>query len=198
MSLFDLKAQTAFANRRALLGGVAVVASALLLAGCQVRPLYGVKAVTLTADGQEVETSVQQQLASIDVEVADIGGESLSRVNQFLRNELLFNLRRGGDGLPTQYRIKILVNKIESEVGVEELADVPSAYNLTLNASFILSDAANEKTLYTGRSFASASYDFSSQRFANLRAERDAEDRAAKVVAADIQARLAGYFASQI
>lgn len=198
MSLFDRKAKTVFANRRAVLGGVALIASSLVLAGCQVRPLYGVKTVTFSQDGQEIETSVQQQLAAIDVTVADIGGNGLARVNQYLRNELLFNLRRGGDGLPSQYTLKVLVNKVESEVGVEELADVPSAYNLTLNASFVLSEAVSDKTLYTGRSFASASYDFSSQRFANLRAERNAEDRAAKVVAADIQARLAGYFAGKI
>ena len=65
-----------------------------------------------------------------------------------------------------------------------------------MNATYVLSDRATDKTLTTGRSFASASYDFSTQRFANLRAKRDAEERVAKTVADDIQSRIAAYFAT--
>ncbi len=68
---------------------------------------------------------------------------------------------------------------------------------MTMNTTFVLSDIATRKTLMTGKSFATASYDFSNQRFANLRAKRDAEERAAKAVAQDIQARIAGYFATR-
>ena len=47
-----------------------------------------------------------------------------------------------------------------------------------------------------GTTFARASYAASLQRFANIRAQRDAEDRAAKVLAEQIRTRIAGYLAT--
>jgi len=80
---------------------------------------------------------------------------------------------------------------------VEQLADVPAAYSMTMNATFVLSSRLDDTTMLTGKSFATASYDFSDQRLANTRARRDAEERVAKAVADDIQARIAGYFAAR-
>ncbi|WP_109316491.1 LPS assembly lipoprotein LptE [Pseudovibrio ascidiaceicola] len=196
MSLFDRPAKSGRPSRRVLLGGATIVAGALLLSGCQFRPLYGVSP-TLLADGTEQTQTVQAQMAAISMKFPGYGDSgSIKRINQVLRNQLIFAFTRGGDALPPKYRLEILTDKRRAEVGVEQLADVPTAYNITVNASFVLADIQTDRTLYTGRSFASASFDFSSQRFANLRAERDAEDRAAKVVAADINTRIASFFAT--
>ena len=48
----------------------------------------------------------------------------------------------------------------------------------------------------TGQTFARVSYDNpgQQQRFANARGQRDAENRAAKVIADNIKSRLASYF----
>lgn len=196
MSLFDRPAKSGRPSRRVLLGGATLVAGALLLSGCQFRPLYGVSP-SLTQNENGESQTVQGQLSAISLKFPAYGDTgSIERINQVLRNELVFAFDRGGYGETKKYRLEILTDKRRSEVGVEQLADVPTAYNITLNTSFVLSEISSDKTLYSGRSFASASFDFSSQRFANLRAERDAENRATKVVAADIKTRLAGFFAT--
>ena len=81
-------------------------------------------------------------------------------------------------------------------IAVERLSEVPASYIVSLSASFVLSDATTGRTLLTGNSAADASYDFSSQRFANVRALEDAESRAAKTIASDLRIRLAAYFAT--
>ena len=163
----------------------------LVAAGCQVRPLYGSLDMS-TGEGQ----SVPDELAAIEIEPIShqYANEDATRE---LYNELVYRFERGTTRPEKLYRLKVLIDINSSEVGVEQLADIPAAYTTTMNATFVLSDKATDKTLMTGRSFATASYDFSNQRFANLRARKDAEERAAKAVADDIQTRIAGHFASQ-
>lgn len=162
--------------------------TAMVLAGCQVRPLYGSMGTGAAP--------VHEELAAIQIETIDedLDDADAARV---LYNELTFGFERGQSAPDKRYRLKVVMDLGVAEVGVERLADVPAAYTMTMNATFVLSDIATEKTLTTGKSFATASYDFSNQRFSNLRARRDAEARAAKAVAQDLQARIAGYFATR-
>lgn len=163
------------------LAGLALVAG-LGLAGCQVQPLYG----TLSSGG-----TARDETRAIDIEPAK------SRVEQVLRNELIFGFTGGGYAAEPRYRLRIVLSQQDSAVGVEKLSDVPAAYFLLLRASFVLSRVSDGETILTGTSFANASYDFSSQRFANVRALRDAENRAAKVIAGDIRTRILAHFASK-
>ena len=57
-------------------------------------------------------------------------------------------------------------------------------------------ELATGKAVFGGRTFARVSSDYpgQQQRFARLRARRDAEDRAAKVIAEKIRTRLASFF----
>lgn len=171
-----------------------ITACAILAAGlsaCQVRPLYG------TLPGTQAQaTPVQDKLAAIEIESIDNTTSVESDAKRELYNELTFLFERGAEPPQKLYRLKILMDLNVAEVGVEELTDVPAAYTMTANATFVLEDKATETTLMTGKSFATASYDFSNQRFANIRAKRNARLRAARVVANDIQARIAGYFAT--
>ncbi|MEP3276458.1 MAG: LPS assembly lipoprotein LptE [Stappiaceae bacterium] len=153
------------------------LAGLFLLGGCNIRPLYG------SLPGQ---APIQDELAAIDVEA-----------DQELRNELIFLLKRGGEGLPDQYRLKVTLTESSSAVSIEQLEDVPASYLVTITASFALSEIESGRTVLTGTSFSSASYDFSSQRFANLRAKRDAVTRANKSIARDLQIRLGAYFAGR-
>ncbi len=189
MLLSDISRRSAPRRRISIL---LLCAAALTLGGCQVRPLYG------TWNSAAGVSPVQDELAAVDIKGIDTTEtKGLDRVGQVLRNEMVFGFRRGGEEAPPRYRLQVILDRKIAEVGVERLADVPASYTVTLNSSFVLSDYATNKTLMMGRSFATASYDFSSQRFANLRAERDAEDRAAKVIAGDIQTRVAGFFSDQ-
>lgn len=166
--------------------------AAVLLAGCQVRPLYG----TSTGELSGAPSPVANQLAAIDLDSISsrFSNDDAARV---LYNELTFHFERGAAPPEKKYRLKVLMDLRQSAVGVERFADVPAAYTTTMNSTFVLSDIETDETLMTGRAFKSASYDFSSQRFANRRALRDAEERVAKEVADDILARVAGYFGSR-
>ncbi|GAA0784840.1 hypothetical protein E1180_07090 [Roseibium denhamense] len=189
MLLFDLKNTHTRVFKAAVFGGL--VLTGIALSGCQVRPLYG------TTSGEFGATSmVADDLAAIDLDSisSQFANEDAARV---LYNELTFNLERGAGSPAKRYRLKVLIDVSSSDVGVEQFADVPSAYTTTMNSTFVLSDINTNETLMTGRSFKSASYDFSDQRFANQRAYRDAQERVAKSVADDITARLAGHFASR-
>ena len=159
---------------------------ALALAACQVRPLY-YEGAAATGGGSPVAA-----LAEIVVE------EPRTRAEQLLRNELVFQFRgRGGSANAARYGLRTIVSTSTDNLAVELEEDLPAAVLLTMNATFILSDESSERTLLTGSSLGTASYDFSSQRFANVRAERDAMERAAKVVAQNIAARIAAYFAAR-
>lgn len=163
------------------LRAAALLCVVAVLAGCNVRPLYG----TVGPAGP-----AQEQLAAIDIEPAK------ERIEQVLRNELIYMFQRGGEAAPVRYNLRTIVNLSKQSVAVEELSDVPAAYLVQMTTSFALTDIATGRTLLTGSTFANASYDFSNQRFANLRAAEEAEDRAAKVVADDIRTRIAAYFAT--
>lgn len=168
-------------SRRAALA--ALLGASALLAGCDsVRPLYG------TLPGGTGTT--RDKLAAVKVT------EVSNRVDQVLRNELVFAMTGGGEAAKPLYELRVTANQVNTPVGVEILADVPTAYILRINADFSLTEIDTGLVLTSGTSFASASYDFSTQRFANLRAKRDAEDRAAKSVAQDIRTRVAAYFAT--
>lgn len=183
-------------STRGTLGRTLAATSCLLLGislgGCQVRPLYA----DLSSGPGQTSTAVQDQLAAIELESIETTSGVDKDVRREFYNELTFLFERGAGSSDKRYRLKVLMDLNVAEVGVEELADVPAAYTLTINSTFVLQDKASEKTLMTGKSFATASYDFSNQRFANIRAKRDAGQRAARVVAGDIQARIAGYFAT--
>ena len=159
-----------------------LAAAGLGLAGCQVTPLYGM----LPSGG-----TVRDDTRAIRIESAT------TRIGQELRNELIFAFTGGGSAAAQPlYSLRIVLSEHESAVGVEKLADVPAAYFILVRASFVLTDIATGTTVLSGSSFASASYDFSTQRFANLRAKRDAEDRAVKVISDDIRTRIAAHFAT--
>ena len=67
-----------------------------------------------------------------------------------------------------------------------------------INATYTLTENATGKAVVTGQTFARVSYDNpgQAQRFANARGQRDAENRAAKVISDYIKSRLASYFAA--
>lgn len=152
--------------------------------GCTgVRPLYG--------SGPSGQPGPSAQLSQIQLDVVD------TRVEQRLRNELIFAFTGGAEaGAPT-YRVEVRLTDLSTAVGVERLADTPAAYILQLTASFTLIEIGTGRTLTTGTSFANASFDFSAQRFANVRARRDAENRAVTVIAEDMKAKIASYFATR-
>jgi len=163
----------------------AALALSLVLASCQVRPLY-------------LDQASGGPLSPVPDLRAIVLEEPQSRTEQVLRNELLFLFRGGGgEADAPRYALRTLVSASTEPVAVELEEDLPAAVLLTLNGTFILSELESDETLLTGSSIATASYDFSSQRFANVRAEKDARERAARQRAENIASRIAAYFAAR-
>ena len=166
------------------IGFAAVIAVALVVSGCQFRPLYGER----TDASGAVRPGAATELAAISIDGAD------SRVEQVLRNELIFLFTGGGTPAPSRYRLRILTDQDQEALAVQREDEIPAAVTVTLRANFILEEIGSGRTLLTGTSFQTATYSFSTQRVANLRALRDAEDRAARAVAENITLRIAAYF----
>jgi hypothetical protein len=72
----------------------------------------------------------------------------------------------------------------------------PDIQNYGIYANYTLTDLSTGKKVVTGQTFSRVSYNIpgQQQRFAGDRGLRDAEDRAAKVIADNVRNRLASYF----
>ena len=156
-----------------------VVALALTLSAC-LRPLYGP-----TATGERLDTV----LAAIDV--GDVEVETAhERLSHYLRSELIFDLN--GSGVPAPKRYKLAMSyqqEVQSPIIDTASGRAPSAtvmgqvnYRLT---------TVDGREVTNGVAIGHASYDRSQQRFATVRAARDAEIRLAKVLSEQIKTRLA-------
>lgn len=159
--------------------GFALAVALAGLGGCQVRPLY--------ADS----TAVQPKLASIAVDPVD------TRIAQQVRNELIFMLD-GGDRAPAAplYRLKLSVGARGVDVFVNNATDdTGTAANMNVSVAYMLRDADTGKVVKYGRRMTVAQYDLPDQEFARLRAQRDAENRAAKEAAGLVRNDLAAFLA---
>ena len=147
------------------------------LAGCTVEPLNATK--SMVAPGEPA--SVVQILAATEVAPAS------TRISQQVRNELLFALN-GGKPLPDgRYKISLVVTPTSTFVSIETDVQAPRAAQVQVRVDYALIDKTTGNTVSTGNRTALASYDRTPQSFANQRAERDAQNRAAKEVARQIR-----------
>jgi LPS-assembly lipoprotein len=174
---------------RALVRPFAALGAALLLAGC-FQPLYGERSAT-------GGPGIRDLMSSVDVsQIAAPNGTRLSRLAVEVRNGLLFELTGGAAPPPPTHRLKITLSSTETSVIVDVDTARPDVQNYGIDATYTLTEIATGKPVVTSRTFARVSYDIpgQEQRFARSRGLRDAENRAAKVIADNIRTRLASYF----
>ena len=167
----------------------AALAVAALAGGC-FQPLYGERSPT----GGPV---LRDQLSAVDVlQIEAPKGTDESRLAVEVRNALLFDLTGGGDAASPTHRLKIAISSTRSSVIVDINTSRPDIENYGLNATYTMTEIATGKIVVTGQTFARVSYDIpgQQQRFARIRGLRDAESRAAKVIAENVRSRLASYF----
>jgi LPS-assembly lipoprotein len=164
------------------------LALAGLTAGC-FQPLYGEKA----AGGP----GISDKLSSVEVaQVNTPNGTRLSRVGGEVRNELIYELTGGGGANTTSYRLDIRLSSTVQSVIVDINTARPDMQNYAIDASYTLVEVGTGKKVVNGTTFSRVSYNIpgQQQRFAGDRGLRDAENRAAKVIADNIKSRLASYF----
>jgi LPS-assembly lipoprotein len=169
----------------------------LLLAGLTAacfQPLYGERTLT---GGPGLGT----MLAAVDVDQIDaVPGSPLSRIAVELRNELMSELRASGSAPPPTHRLVISLTTTGQSIIVDPNTARAEYEVIALNANFRLLENASNRQVLDGVATSRASYVIpgQQQRFAIIRGQRDAQSRAAKVVAEQIRTRLASYFAAGI
>ncbi|TBW35808.1 hypothetical protein EYW49_15555 [Siculibacillus lacustris] len=172
-------------GRRALARLLPCAALVLGLGACgaDIRPLYG-----SLQGGATVEA-----IRHVDI------GPGPDRIGQQIRNELVFAFYGGAGDVttPATHRLELTVTSSANAIGVVRNQNLPSAYVEQISATFVLTEISSGHTVATGSAFANASYDYSQQRFADIRAHRDAENRAAGVIAGDIRNKISLYFANR-
>ena len=167
----------------------AVLALAGLTAGC-FQPLYGDPAVVHTA-------GLDNKLASVQIApILTPNGTSIARVGVQTRDDLIYDLTGGGGETGATHKLDIKLSSKTLSVIVDVHTARPDIQNYAIDASYTLTDLRTGKVVVKGTTFARVSYNIpgQEQRYAGVRGLRDAENRAAKVIADSIHSRLASYF----
>jgi len=145
------------------------------------KPLYGP-----TASGE----SLQSVLSAIDVPEVQ-WPDQLAVMGHYVRSELVYALNGSGSDMPKRYVLKIALSRslstpiVDTETGRASSAIV----NGTLN--YTLTNLDGTTVITQGSATSSTSFDRYQQRFATVRAQRDAEIRLAKVLVDQVKTRLA-------
>lgn len=162
-----------------------VAVLSLALSACNVQPLYG-------TFGPDSAAALGPELAQI--EIAPIGG----RTGIALRNELIFVFTGGGQPVTNgRYKLSIAMQESVTPSQYEQISGRATTVLNYTSANYILTDTKTGARLYQSRSFARSTFDQDIQRFANVRAQREAEDSAVKVLAQEIRSGLVAFFAQK-
>ena len=168
-------------SRRRMLALAGVAAAAVALGGCGFQPLYG---PTLGGDG------LADVMAAVEIETVP------GRVGQELRNELIFKTTGGREALPPEYRLQIALRESAESTLVQADGDARGLV-FGLDADFILVRVADNQSILTSKASARAVYQKVESIFANIRARRDAENRAARTLAEHIRTRVAAFLSAR-
>ncbi|HEY6023196.1 MAG TPA: LPS assembly lipoprotein LptE [Pseudolabrys sp.] len=168
----------------------AALALAGLTAGC-FQPLYAERPTPVGSAG------LTGQLSAVDVAPIDTpSGTRIARVGVGVRNELIYDLTGGSGGTAPTHRLEVKLTATQLQVIVDINTARPDIENYGIDATYTLTELATGKRVVTGQTFSRVAYNIpgQQQRFAGDRGLRDAENRAAKVIADNIRSRLASYF----
>jgi LPS-assembly lipoprotein len=177
MSSFNLKG----------LAHVALVAGLSLGLSACFRPLHGP-----TASGQ----SLQTELASIDVPEVEWPA-ALANMGHYARSELIYALNGSGSSTPKRYRLNLTIGQSQSSPIVNSQLGTAISTIVTGALTYTLTSLDGKTVITQGTATSTTSYDRFPQRFANIRASRDAEIRLAKTLAEQVRTRLSAALATR-
>lgn len=167
-----------------------VFAIAALTAGC-FQPLYGEHSITGGND------TIASAMRGVDVpEIKTPRGTRIDRVGFQIRNDLIYGLTGGHGVTSPTHRLAINLRSNQQQIIVDPSTGRANVSNYAIDADYTLTDLATGKVVVRSVTSARVSYNIpgQQQRFAGERGLRDAEDRAASVIAESIRNRLASYF----
>jgi LPS-assembly lipoprotein len=166
-------------RRACVLAAVALAATAL--SGC-IEPMYG-------------PLSSNAGLAD-DMQAIDIAPIP-DRLGHFVHNELIFALNGTGSHVTPRYRLTVTLRESARTPIIDTVTSRATSATVIVDAQYSLVTLPDEKEITKGVALNIASYDRFSNRLANIRAARDAEDRNARVIADEIRTRVATALASR-
>jgi len=165
------------------------LAVAGLVAAC-FQPLYGDRPLSGGA-------TLRGALSAVDIDqIPAPRGTPDARIAVQLRNALRFDMTGGEGGIAPTHRLSVKMTTSKSALIVDIATGRTEDEVTGIDVNYTLTELATGRIVVNATNFARVSSDIpgQEQRFARLRAQRDAEDRAATVVAEQIRARLSSYF----
>ncbi len=158
-------------SRRHVLAGTAV----LLLGGCGFRPMLA------------ANSGAGPALARTRILMPP------GRLGQQVWKELTARANPRGRPEKALYELTLKLKTRKEGLAIRQDETV-TRFNLLLDAGYTLRHLSDRRTLLSGRLRSVASYNVVVSEYANLAAEQDAENRAARQLALDLVDRLASYF----
>jgi LPS-assembly lipoprotein len=149
------------------------LALALSLSGC-FTPMYA---------GLHGQLGTEMQAIAVDP-IPD-------RLGNALRDELITDLNGTGSHPTPKYRLAITTKERVQSALVDIVTKRATAATVVIDIDFVLTPSGGGQPIATGTVTSAATYDRSEQRYANLRAARDAELRNAKTIADELTTRIA-------
>jgi LPS-assembly lipoprotein len=171
-------------RRLARFGAVALLAA--MTAGC-FQPLHATAPVT-------GGPSVRDALAAVEVaQIEAPKGSPQARIAVEIRDQLLFALTGGSGSASPTHRLVVDITLRTTPITVDITSGRAEVEVAGIDARYRLVNIATGKQALSGTTFARVTSDVpgQQQRFARVRAQRDAEERAARVIADHIRLRLA-------
>lgn len=160
-----------------------VVGVALVASGCQVRPLYSDASPSAAGSSAGLTGNVRSKLASVSI------NQPGDRVTQEVRNNMIF-LFAGGAGEPASPAYSLQLGVISRDLSLALIQNAtndksgqPTAGSIRMTGNYVLTRLADGQVVGRGTRLVTSDYDAPRQRFAVVRAQRDANNRAARELA---------------
>jgi LPS-assembly lipoprotein len=163
-------------DKARVFGALLVFAAAIPLAGC-IQPLYG-------ASGAFDSSALASELQAIQVD--EIPGQ----MGHFVRNDLIYAFNGTGSTVAPRYRLTVTLRERVQTPILDTVTGRATSATVIADADYRLVSLPQNVEVTKGTAFNIASYDRFSNRFANVRAARDAEIRDARVIADSIRTRV--------
>jgi LPS-assembly lipoprotein len=180
---------------RRLIRWTAVATAAALTAAC-FQPLYGER----SPDGPgSLAPNIRGALAAVEVDqISAANGTPEARIAVELRNDVIFELTGGAGAATPAYRLAIKMALSKTAIIVDIATGRTESEIVGIDVSYTVTEIGTRKVVVNSTTFARVGSDVpgQQQRFARNRAQRDAENRATKVIAEHIRSRLASHFAA--
>ena len=165
------------AAERGRIGYVFLAAGASLALGGCFQPMYG----NLSVGGP----ALQSELQAIAIEPIP------DRIGHYLGDDLIFDLNGTGSHPMPRYRLFVTLAESVQTPLIDTVSGRASAATVVVNATYRLEEIVTGLPISKGTVFVFKSYDRTSQRFADVRAARNAEIQDAKQLSDQLRIKLA-------